>query len=95
MVVTNDGIAENEEEKSGEDGESELEHRSDDGDDEEGLIMDDKKAYLQDDPDNDSQSVDDSLGNRPRRAAAGRGINFLETTIGVKTHDTKTGMHFF
>ena len=94
MIITDDDTVESEEEKPGEDVESKLEHGSDDDDDEEGVDMDDEEAHTQDDPDDDRQSVEELVVNRPTWMASGRGIDRLEPTIGGKTHDNKTGMHF-
>ena len=61
MIVTDNDIVEIEEEISGEDGEIELEHGSDNGDDEEGVEIDDEEAQPQDEPEDDSQSVEESV----------------------------------
>ena len=53
------------------------------------------EAHPQDDPDDDSQSVEESVGNIPRKAEEGTLIDHLELTTGLILHDTKTGKKFF
>ena len=48
--------------------------------------MHDEESQPQDGPDNNNQSVEDSVENKPRIEASGRGIYPLEPTIGVKSH---------
>ena len=67
MVVTDNKMFEIKEDKTGEDGESEWEYGSDYGDNEEVVDMNDEEEHPQDDPNNYSRSVEESVGTIPRR----------------------------
>ena len=66
-----------EEEKSSEGGESELKHRSDDGNDEDIVNINDEEAHPQENP-KKNQSVQESVVNRPIKAAVGTVIEHIE-----------------
>ena len=54
--------------------------------------MENEESQPQDDPDNGSQSVEESVVNIRIREETGRWIDCLELTIGGKSNATKTGM---
>ena len=87
------GSNESQEEKIG--GQSEVEEGFDGCGDEDGVDVEEEKKQLQECPENKYQSFEDTATGKPRIEAAGKGIDRLEPTIGGKSHETKTGTHFF
>ena len=50
---------------------------------------------MQEGPEEKDKSSEETATDRPRREAAGRGVDHLEPAIGRKLHETKTGRQFF
>ena len=57
--------------------------------------MEEEEKHSQEGQKEKCKSFEDTVTGRPRREASGRGIDHLRTTIGGKSHDTKTGTQFF
>ena len=74
---------------------SEVEEGYDDYGDEEGKDVEEEEKQSQEGQQEKDQSFEYTATGRPRREAAGRGIDHLEPTIGGKSYDTKTGTQFF
>ena len=74
---------------------SEVEEGYDDYGDEEGKDVEEEEKQSQEGQQEKDQSFEYTAPGRPRREAAGRGIDHLEPTIGGKSYDTKTGTQFF
>ena len=106
MIVTDENISEegdtsdhaygsssSEEEKMY--GESEVEAGYDDCGDEEGADVEEEEKQQQEGPEYKYKSFEETETGIPRREAESGGIDRLETTIGGKFNETKTGTQIF
>ena len=57
--------------------------------------MEEEEKQSQEGPEDRDKSFEETAIGRPRREAECRGIDCLGPTIGGKSHETKTGTHFF